>query len=311
MVSGKSAHFHIVYDGPALDGNEMAVKDLAPALIALSDVIEESNRVINGGRAKVAINVKASFKTGCFGVELSVVQGVIMNIIDIVTSDQVVNGVELLGLLGLSIPKSRKYVKTSLLNLIKWINGRSIKKIIRKDDGTSTIIIDDDEKDVENKVIDLLKSVDVRKNLEKVVEPLSKDGIDSFACTDSEMKESYFSIGHVDRDAFKAPVPEDNLLDDQVIETNVHMLNIAFQADNKWRFSDGSNHFYAEIKHKEFLSQVEKNEIAFRKDDILKVSLRRRQWLTESGIKTEYTILEVLDRKSAAVQLKLPFDDHL
>ena len=66
-----SAKFHIIYDGPALKNNEIDVKDLAPSLLAISDAIEEANKILNRGRAKVVLNIKASFKTGSFGVDLS------------------------------------------------------------------------------------------------------------------------------------------------------------------------------------------------------------------------------------------------
>jgi hypothetical protein len=57
---------HIAYDGPALDTHEMDVRELAPALLAFSDMFEEANAVLNGDRAKISLNVKGSFKTGSF-----------------------------------------------------------------------------------------------------------------------------------------------------------------------------------------------------------------------------------------------------
>jgi len=38
--------FRIVYDGPALDTHEMDVRDLAPALLSLSDALEEAGKTI-------------------------------------------------------------------------------------------------------------------------------------------------------------------------------------------------------------------------------------------------------------------------
>lgn len=63
--------FNVLYDGEALRNNEMNVQTLAPALYAFGTLLEEANAAINGSRAKVSVNVKASFKTGCFGIELN------------------------------------------------------------------------------------------------------------------------------------------------------------------------------------------------------------------------------------------------
>lgn len=73
----KPAHFQIIYDGPALADSTMDVRDLAPALLALGSVIEEANYALNRQKAKIAVKVKGSFKTGCFGIEFDVVQSLL------------------------------------------------------------------------------------------------------------------------------------------------------------------------------------------------------------------------------------------
>ena len=70
----KKKIFYVVYDGPALASHEMDVRELAPALLAFSSLFEEANSILNRDRAKITLNVKGSFKVGCFGFELSVVQ---------------------------------------------------------------------------------------------------------------------------------------------------------------------------------------------------------------------------------------------
>ena len=82
-----SAKFHIIYDGPALKENNIDVRDLAPSLLALSDTIEVANNILNRGRAKVALNIKASFKSGSFGVDLNLFQDVIDNVLKLFKSD--------------------------------------------------------------------------------------------------------------------------------------------------------------------------------------------------------------------------------
>ena len=69
-----NSSFQVVYDGPALTGSTIDVRDLAPALLAFGDVIEQANFTLNEGRTSVALRVNASFKSGCFGIDFSVVQ---------------------------------------------------------------------------------------------------------------------------------------------------------------------------------------------------------------------------------------------
>lgn len=58
-------NFYVVYDGPALANSEMDAKFLAPALLALSEAMDEANAILNGGKAKAHLKVNASFKSGC------------------------------------------------------------------------------------------------------------------------------------------------------------------------------------------------------------------------------------------------------
>jgi hypothetical protein len=39
--------YTITYEGPALEGNEIAFRELAPALVSIADALEETNLFIN------------------------------------------------------------------------------------------------------------------------------------------------------------------------------------------------------------------------------------------------------------------------
>ncbi|MBF0201972.1 MAG: hypothetical protein HQK66_11800 [Desulfamplus sp.] len=299
------ASFHIIYDGPALQDNEMDVRDLAPSLLALSDLFDEANHILNHGQSKIAINIKASFKTGCFGVELSIVQDMLSNIANLFKEDSVLNAATIATLTGFTATGATK----TLIGFIKWLKSRKIKQVELLNNGLVRVVLDDDYIEIEKRVLDLYRNSKIRKALEAAItKPLEKDGIDSFACTEGMPSENmpFFSITKKERDCFIISEPADEILEELEYEAHLQALSIAFQEDNKWRFTDGTNKFYAEVKDIAFLHKIQNNDIAFRKDDLLKVLLLMKQRLTGSGLKSEYQILNVLEHRSAARQLELP-----
>ena len=67
-----TARFVIAFDGPGVEAGTIDVRDLAPALLALSKAVDAANRTINGDAAPAHIQVKAT-TVGCFEVDLNLV----------------------------------------------------------------------------------------------------------------------------------------------------------------------------------------------------------------------------------------------
>lgn len=301
------ANFHIIYDGSALENNEMDIRDLAPSLLALSDLFDEANHLLNHGQSKIAINVKASFKTGCFGVELSIVQDALSSFFNFFKNEDVITAATIATLVGLNA----KDIRNSLIGFIKWLKNRKIKQVNLLESGLVKVVLDEDSIEIEKRILDLYRNSKIRKALETAIsKPLEKDGIDSFACAEGMPNENmpFFSITKEERNCFIIPEIADETLKELEYEAHLQALSIAFQEDNKWRFTDGTNKFYAEVKDSIFLHKIQNNDIAFRKDDLLRVLLLMKQRLTGSGLKSEYQILKVLEHRSAARQLELPLE---
>ncbi len=296
------ASFNIVYDGPALVDHYMDVRELAPALMALGTVLEEANAVLNGGRATLSVRVKGSFKTGSFGVDLDIAQTLLSQVADLFNDSRITGPINLLTLLGFVATGA-----TGLVGLIKRVGNRPIRKVELMENGSARFYIDDDHFDVEQTVLKLYRNYKIRKAMEDAIaKPLDRDGVESFAVSVSG--EGFVEVVKSERALFIAPNPDDTELDDTEFDCNVQLVNVSFREDNKWRFSDGISTFHASIVDADFLNRVRQNQVAFAKNDLLKVRMGKRQWLHGEEMKTEYTVLKVLEHVQAATQLKLPFD---
>lgn len=299
-----SKAFYIAYDGPALENNQMAVKDLAPALLALSDLFDEANKVLNGSKADIRLDVKGTFKSGCFGIDLIVVQDLLASLINFLPSREAISTAadicEVLAFCGGST--------MGLISVLRRLKGRKIKRIDAIDK-KAVIYVDEEQIETEIAVIELLRNSRAREAVDaSIAQPLEKEGIETVAFTDTPADPNSFCTIRAEEAAyFKAPIIEDEELEHIEYETNVQLLGVSFQENNKWRFDDGSSKFYAEILDKDFYNKINEHVIAFAKDDILKVRIREHQKITKEGLKTEKFIIKVLSHRSAMPQLALPF----
>lgn len=299
--------FRITYDGPALDSSEMEVRELAPALHAMGDLLEQANRVLNGDAAKVAVNVKGSFKTGSFGIDLALYQSIAPHIVDFFSSKEVQAVSALLGLLGLNAANSISVSRKGLIQVLKWIRGRPIRKV-QTTDSTAILTVDDETLGIELAVLSLLQDVKTREALEGVItRPLEKEGIDTFATGSDSL--IYERITKTEAQWFIVPDEVDEDLGEATFTATVQIVRIDFNQDNKWRFTDGNLSFYAAILDENFLRKIAHNEVSFSSGDVLRVAVRQRQSMSSGQIKSEYFIDKVLEHRAAYRQIRLPFSD--
>ena len=176
-----TVHFSIKYDGPVLATHQMDVRDLVPALIALSSLLEEANRALYPDSAEVRVNVNGSFKGGSFGVDFVALQSIKDQIVSIFAGPGATAAANLFAILsGIGILGAG-----GLIGLIKWLRGRKPSSI--RIEGDKTIFELKLEQTVETFEVDLAagklyQSRIVRQSLARVVKPLETEGIDVFAC---------------------------------------------------------------------------------------------------------------------------------
>ena len=284
----------------------MDVRELAPALIALSNMLEEANKVVFPDSGNVKVNIHGNFKGGSFGVDLIAVQTIADQIVSILSGPEAAafsnlkTILESLGLIGCA--------GCGLVGLMKWLRGRKPSAI--RTEGDQIIFEITEESSVETFGVDLVagklyQSRVVRKALANVVKPLAREGIDIFASgrngktTEVIRKEdaAWFEVSESDADIVSDTLSEHVLL---------QIDSAVFKDDNKWRFNDGSSSFFGEIADRSFIEKINSGVERFGKRDVLVVDLRRVQTVTDHGLKMDYSITRVHEHR-LPLQQKLGF----
>lgn len=98
----KTYNFELMFDGEALKSGQIDVRDLAPSLLALADLIEEASNLANGQNTKINIQVKSDFRKGSFLVDLVSSVSHYQNLVDFFNSDEAQAWATVAGMVGIS-----------------------------------------------------------------------------------------------------------------------------------------------------------------------------------------------------------------
>ena len=275
----------------------MDVRELAPALIALSNMLEEANKVVFPNSGNVKVNIQGNFKGGSFGVDLIAVQTIADQIVSILSGPEAAafsnlkTILESLGLIGCA--------GCGLVGLMKWLRGRKPSAI--RTAGDQIIFEITEASTVETFGVDLVagklyQSRIVRKALANIVKPLAREGIDIFAS--GRNGQTAEVIRKEDAAWFEVSESDADIVSDTVSEHVLLQIDSAvFKEDNKWRFNDGSSSFFGEISDPIFIEKINSGVERFGKRDVLVVDLRRVQTVTDHGLKMDYSITRVHEHR--------------
>ncbi|MFD1627595.1 hypothetical protein [Azospirillum griseum] len=295
------ASLKIAFDGPAIHDGTMDVRDLAPALLAIGQLCEESNRVLNGERIKAAVLVRSDFRKGSFVVDLDLVQTLVAQMKSFLVGEDATAAANLLALLG-----GGSGSVVGLIRIIKWLRGRRPTRLVILEHGGVRIEIDQDSIETNREAIQLLRDVEVRKAAAALIRPLEKSGIDTIAFSAGGQPPEI--IDKDDASSFVVPSPEEEQIIHEERKAAYTIVSVSFKDRNKWRLFDGQNTINVTMADENFLSRVNQNDVVFAKGDILVCRVLMEQWRTTDGLRSEYTVLEVVEHRSAARQLPMQFD---
>jgi len=294
----------ILYDGEALRTGSMDVRELAPALLALGDLCERTNKLLNGDNSKVALHVYADFKRGSFQVHVDLIQAqAALNAVSALFPHDLKSAKEILELLF-----GGSGAVVGVMEIIKRLKGEPLpENRVAKDGG---IVIDFGNADLSNSTVivspataQVYRDTIVRKSIEKVLKPLEREGIDEF-----EVLKNDEIIQKITRDEMRyfqtsaLANQQDEYEGDR--EGNFSVITASFEGGYKWRLFDGHARFTADVTAEAFLERVSAGE-KFGKGDVLVGTLHIHQWRDEHGLHAEYRITHVEKIIPAPTQMKL------
>ena len=277
--------FTLRYDGPALAEGRIAVRDLAPSLLAMADLLRDAQAEVAPDTPPVSLEIKATDQ-GSFEALLHLATSEIVT----VTSQPAWQTAALV--LGVVVDSSK-----GLFAVWRWLRGRRIAKRARTEPGVTRIeTADGDTLEVSDGVSVLLERQGVMENMRIVVQPLKEKGVDRLFIHRPWVDEPPLKITEADASAFEVTAGEPVVDHESEVLLTVDAPSFT---GGKWRVSDGMRSFWADFKDDAFVRRVNERQDLFGKDDTLRARVRFRQWegAQPGEIKAEWTIVQVLEHR--------------
>ena len=300
--------FRVAYDGEALAGHTMDVRDLAPALLALGEVFVESNKILNGDRAAVEIHVTPKIEDKCFDIGLEVLRnwGAVkefLGLSDVVAAKGLVDWIAL----GTGATLSTVGGGYGLLRLFRHVRGKKPQNVIRFKDENGNPLVRlqfDGEMDhiIDERMYKLYKNDKIRLNVGRIFNPLLlRRGIDVFvAYREGERSEGFqvseAEVREIDFTPSGPEAIEDTYAPGVPFEAMLKVYSPVYDSKApRWRFWYGKQRFYMDVSESNIRDVVFENGGAL-VDDWFRVMLQVVEEEASDGKKSiTYKVLEVLE----------------
>jgi hypothetical protein len=307
----------IRYDGPVLAGHEMDVQDLAPALLAVSNIVQIANRKFNGDTASIRVLVDADVEQQCFQLDLSLVQSlldqaaVLVGAKEVVTAKEIAEWVGLIGTGGFG-----------LFQVLKRIYGQTDNSrpgvTFTAGDQTGTTIINI-AGDVQGVIVptptaQLLVDPEVNRNVKAVLHPLQKEGYQELSFLHGDQQVAHINKEEAERIIADAPLDLSSAPTESIshIRGSVRIKSPQYEGGAKWALLWQGRAIDAEMKDDaaQWVNEFQHNRVSAPPNTTLEVTMTETVKLDVNGLavgKPTYVVHEVHSVEPPPVQAALPF----
>jgi hypothetical protein len=304
----------IRYDGPALSGHEMDVQDLAPALLALADMIQIANKKFNGSQADIKVLVNADVEQKCFMIDISLVQSFLEQAKGILGTDSVKTAKEIAEWVGILSGSG-----VGLFGLLKFIKkskqSDAALQIEKNGDGTITIIGNGNKVVVRREVYLLAQEPKMVEKAKSVLKPLENDGYETLAFLEGD--DAAFEVNKDEAEGI-GELPNQPLSDiptesTSQIKGQVRIKSAQYEGNAQWSFLWNGRAINAEMVDKSavWVTEFQENKVSAPPNSVLDVSMVETAQLDMQGLivgKASYSVQEVHKVTAPLRQVSL-FDD--
>lgn len=156
----------------------MDVTLLGPSIMALGELCQEANHVLNGEKTAVRVLLHADIKGNCVTLRFEVIQSAWEAVKALIEQKDVATSKEILDWLGILIPGGGGI--WGLIKFLQWKKDRAEKStVIKQENGKNVVIVniegDNNSVTLPEQVYALSKSTKVVQALKRVVAPITKE----------------------------------------------------------------------------------------------------------------------------------------
>ena len=289
----------IRYDGPALASHEMEVQDLAPALLALADIVQAANKKFNGDQADIKVLVNADVEQKCFMIDLSLAQSILDQAKGFFGSDGIKTAKEIaewIGLIGSGAG--------GLFALLKWLRGprkaEAPFSIERTTDGMVKITAGDSVLVIPPQTYQLAQDPAIVEKVKTVMKPLAKEGYESLAFYEGDREIFAVNDNEAAEIAELSATPLSDLPTESSSEIrgSVRIKSAQYEGGAQWSFLWNGRAISAEMVEQaaEWVADFQANNISAPPNSILDVSMTETVRLDTQGLavgKPTYKVSQV------------------
>ena len=302
-----SAAFSIAFEGTAFNEGEIDVQDLAPALLALSDVVQSANKALNGSRADARLKVRAT-QEGSFEALLSLDVSWITDMLDVVAAhpDRMTAAKDLVDIV-FKVGGGVGAFTVGLVQALKLMQGKKADNVDIKEDGV-TVTVNNTTIEMDHRAFQLLQDQSTREYIEEFgKKTISIRGLQNVRIG---LGDDQQPLSITNRDLSALIVPEQG---ETKSETNIshstlwlRLVTPQFEDGYKWRFSDGGERrFTAEMEDTDFLNPVLAGDVTMSANDRLRCVVREEQEIRGPNIAKTVFVERVLEHRRGDTQLIL------